>query len=226
MTYPVYRQAAEPRLTNVLAWEHDYQISRKTVQLAGAVSGERTYVVGQVVGRRTKDDEPTITPGTNTGTGTVGSLSLGPAAKVGIYRLTCVATATNAGRFQVVDPAGRRLADALVGVAYSNADLAFTIADGTPDFAVGDSFAIEVEAGDGKVVPIDFTADDGSQDAYGFVVRRATVAEAGTADGLVIVRDAVVVASGLVWPEGATAGQKAAALAQLEQARIYTREEA
>jgi phage tail sheath protein FI len=48
------------------------------------------------------------------------------------------------GVFSVTDPLGNALANATVGVAYST-QIAFTIADGTPDFAVGDGFDVTVD---------------------------------------------------------------------------------
>lgn len=48
----------------------------------------------------------------------------------------------NGGVFSVVDPDGIRLADATVGVAYTGDHIKFTIADGAPDFIVGDGFDV------------------------------------------------------------------------------------
>lgn len=47
------------------------------------------------------------------------------------------------GTFKVTDPDGIRLADGTVGNAYTT-QIAFTLADGTPDFVVGDKWEVEV----------------------------------------------------------------------------------
>jgi len=52
---------------------------------------------------------------------------------------------SNGGVFSVTDPKGNALANATVGVEYSH-EIDFTIADGAPDFAVGDGFDVEVIA--------------------------------------------------------------------------------
>jgi len=82
-----------------------------------------------------------------------------------------------------------------------------------------------VAEGSGKLVPINFAAVDGSQDAYGIMVS-ACDASGGDEEGVAIVRDAQIVADYLTWPDGASSDQKAAALAQLKEKGIVTRDEA
>ena len=112
----------------------------------------------------------TITAGTisgaavagNTGNGTIGTLSVGGAAKPGVYRATCITAATNSGTFKVVDPSGNYIGNATVAVAFNN-EVNFTIADGATDFAVGDAFTISVSALTEKYLLSVATANDGSQ---------------------------------------------------------------
>ena len=85
-----------------------------------------------------------VAGGGDTGDGVVGAITPGSAAIDGVYTLLCVAAAANAGTFSVVDPAGNRLDDLTVAVAYSNDHFAVTIADGAADFIVGDSFALTI----------------------------------------------------------------------------------
>lgn len=90
----------------------------------------------------------------NTGNGTVsGSITASARAVAGVYRLTCIAITVNGGVFCVVAPNGEVAGFARVGVAFTSAHLSgFTIADGSTDFALGDSFTITVSAGSGKCV--------------------------------------------------------------------------
>jgi len=118
---------------------------------AVVLSGTTAAVRGQVMGRVTVGTVPaTGTAGTNTGGGTCGTVTGGVSTKAGVYTLTCIAAAAGAGTFQVISPDGIALPQATVGVAYTNAQINFTIADGAPDFVVGDSFTITVPAGSGK----------------------------------------------------------------------------
>lgn len=107
--------------------------------------------------------------GGNAGAGTLTGVVLGRLTKLGVYTVACVAAAAGAGIFSVVDPDGERLDDAVVGVAYANDHLGFTLNDGNPDFSVGDTFTIEVAAGSGKCKKLDKTAVDGSQRPVGIL---------------------------------------------------------
>jgi hypothetical protein len=108
-------------------------------------SGRKALPAGTVISL----DGPTRTvvavafPG-NTGNGTIGTVSASMLAEAGIYRLTCVEPATNAGQFVVEAPDGTTVGDATVAVAATVGGVTFLIADGSIDFAVGDQFTIEV----------------------------------------------------------------------------------
>ncbi|EMG36608.1 Bacteriophage lambda head decoration protein D [Desulfocurvibacter africanus PCS] len=82
-------------------------------------------------------------------------------------------------------------------------------------------------AATGKFVPLNPGADpaDGSEKAFGIAID-AYDASAADVEGVAIKRDAIVAPSALIWPDGITVGQKAAALAELEALGIITREEA
>jgi len=214
-------QAEGKRLYDGLVGEVESpsRFSREEVTI---LSGENIGVL-EVLGKVSKVIPTTGTANAgNTGQGTMTLVTGGDDTQVGTYTITCITAASGAGAFKVVAPNGEALPDAAVGVAYANDQLNFTINDGTPDFAVGDSFTVAVAAGSGKCVAIDFAAVDGSQQAYGIA---AGDYDATSADvkGVAIVRDAVFIESALVWPTGATAGQKARALAELKAAGIVTR---
>lgn len=143
-------------------------VTEKAVVVSGAGVLARGTVLGVVT--RAKG---TIVAGTNTGDGTIASFSMLSTSKVGAYKATCITAPTSSGtnnaKFSVVAPDGTRLADATQAVAYSN-HLAFTITNRTStDFAVGDSFTINVVAGSGKLNKVVSTAVDGSDIPYGIL---------------------------------------------------------
>ena len=114
---------------------------------------------GAVLGQQTSYSLVS-TPGTNTGNGTIGGLSSGTGAKIGIY----VLTATGATTFTVTDPEGTALPNATVGTAYSNTNgIGFTITAGGTAFAAGDSFTVNSIDSIGNFIVSVKTASDGSQ---------------------------------------------------------------
>lgn len=100
----------------------------------------------------------------NTGNGTItASPTVSGAAKPGVYRAVCIEPATDLGKFAVEDPDGITVGVATVGTAFTGGGLTFTIADGSTDFASGDSFTITVAAGSGKYKQCNSANTDGSQ---------------------------------------------------------------
>lgn len=136
--------------------------------------------------------------GSNTGNGTMGTITVGNEAITGTYTLTITEAAANAGDFSVTDPNGSVIGTGTVGVAFSAGGLAFTLADGSTDFAVGDTFSIAVNSGIGEWVAYD---DDGTNDG-----RRAATgilygnvdATSADARAVAIVRDVEVIESLLI----------------------------
>lgn len=164
---------------------------------------------------------PTITSaaGTNTGNGTVGSLSVqGYAAKVGVYSVEF----DDATHFVMSDPTGAEVGHGTTGTVFKAGGLAFTITAGGTAFAPGDSFSVTVAAGSGKYKPFDPANVDGSQvpSAILFASKDVTIADKPCA---VVVRLAEVNASELVWPMGMSGPAIAAALAQLKALTIIPR---
>ncbi|MHB0998206.1 MAG: head decoration protein [Armatimonadota bacterium] len=145
------------------------------------IQGSGALARGAVLGKITKGAATgAVTKGagvaSGTGDGVLGSISIGKEAKVGIYLLTCIAAASNAGTFSVVDPDGVRLKDATVAVAYTGNHVRFTIADGANDFVAGDQFSITVAAGSGKYKPVNSTNLDGSHTPECVLAEAVTVA--------------------------------------------------
>lgn len=117
--------------------------------------------------------------GGNTGNGTMGSVAGKRRTKVGTYTATCKTAATNGGTFEVKNPDGNVIGLARVGEAFVSNELNFTIADGSTDFAVGDTFTVAVPAGSGKYAIADKDNIDGTGVAVGIL---AEAADARTAD--------------------------------------------
>jgi phage tail sheath gpL-like len=96
----------------------------------------------------------TSTPGgSNVGNGTITALSVVGAARPGAYKLTLVSAVANGGVFKLTDPDGNVVSSAVTmapGVGGTTvitiAGIQFTITDGTTDFALADSFTLNVPA--------------------------------------------------------------------------------
>lgn len=82
--------------------------------------------------------------GGNTGNGTMSAVTAAALTKKGVWTLTVIAAATNAGTFTLEDPDGNTIDTGTVGAAWNKAGLGFTLNDGAADFAVGDQFTITV----------------------------------------------------------------------------------
>ncbi|MFH2126556.1 MAG: head decoration protein [Pseudomonadota bacterium] len=76
-----------------------------------------------------------------------------------------------------------------------------------------------------KIVALDPAASDGSEVASGVMIGKVTAPDAVDMPGVAVVRDAIVMPSALVWPDGITELQKEAALDQLKAKGIITRKE-
>jgi len=214
---------------DIVRYEDD-SAGRLSREVVTVLSGQ-DLVMGAVIGKITLGTCPTTgTAGSNTGAGTCITVTAGLKAKVGIYTLVCTHIVTGSGIFSVEDPDGFALPDAVVG-AYINDQINFTLADSSPDFAVGDRFTITIAAGSGSVKEIALgaiTAVDGAQHAYGILTDDCD-ATGGAEAAVAIVKDAVIVAANLVWPDGSpavSAAEKTVALAELAAKGIVARAEA
>lgn len=177
---------------------------------------------GTVLGRITKGTAAGAAVAGNTGNGTITAApTVGAAAKPGVYRLTCIATATNGGKFMVQDPDGIALPNAAVAAEYTT-HLTFTIADGATDFALGDSFTITVAAGSGKLTQFDQDGTDGSETAVAILIY-ATDAASADQTCVVLVRDAEVNGAELTWPSDIETAEQTVAIAQLAALGLIVR---
>ena len=106
---------------------------RVWVRVANANAG-----AGKPLGGFEAAPEYAVTAGTNTGNGTVGSISAGAAPASGSYSIKF----TSATAFTVTAPYGTSLPPGVVGAAYANPQINFTITAGGTAFVAGDSFTI------------------------------------------------------------------------------------
>ncbi len=137
----------------------DMQLVPRVITL---LSGQNC-VRGAVLGRKaTAGTISGAAQSGNTGTGTIGSLSVGGRAKEGRYRIVCIEPASDLGKFMVIDPEGINIGVATVGSAFAGA-INFTIADGGTDFVSGDAFNVDVSAVTYKHELSVATATDGSE---------------------------------------------------------------
>lgn len=113
---------------------------------------------GTVLGQQTNYSVQTAA-GTNTGNGTIGTVSAIAGAKIGTYK----ALATSATNWGVVDPEGTVLAAATTGTAYTAGGIKFTITAGGTAFVAGDSFTLAVLNSIGNFIVSVVGASDGSQ---------------------------------------------------------------
>lgn len=205
--------------------EETHNFSRENVMF----SQSQSIVPGQIVGAApvVASETASIIIGTNTGNGvaTMANPATSQAAIDGDYLLTCTAAATNAGTFSVQTPDGREIGPLTVGVAF-NKEIKLTIADGSADFIVGDSFVVRV----GIVFPDGYlfaalnpAATDGTQNAVGISVYRVVTTPGSTVKSPIVVRNALVAGKSLTWPAGITAAQQAEATQQLRRLGIIIR---
>jgi hypothetical protein len=133
----------------------------------------------------------------NTGNGTMGTVTVSAGAKEGVYTLTIIEPGSNVGAFEVQDPDGIVIGNGDVASAFSAGGLAFTLADGSTDFAAGDQFTI-------TLTPSEATAD---ADVLGISVRDTSLDVSNT-DTFEQYDSVPVLTEGVIW---VTAGATVAA---------------
>lgn len=172
--------------------------SRASSTIANSSGAAVTYPAGLVLARKPVTPATTAA-GTNTGNGTMGTVTASAGAMPGAYTLKIITAAANAGQFEVIDPQGDLVGIGNVAVAFSTGGLAFTLADGSADFVVGDTFTITVPEFTGH---IPWTASTGPADAILFGGK--TIADGATKAVAVVCRNAEVNAAELMWDSSVT----------------------
>ena len=201
-----------------LVSEANHRRSREQVTI---VSGQNLKA-GAVLGQVALAGATAQAGAGNTGDGVMGAITVSAGAKLGVYKLTIIEPATNAGTFEVEDPDGVQIGTGAVAAAFSAGGLAFTLADGATDFAAGDTFDITVAAGSGEWRELNLSGTDGSQRAAGILLNDVD-ATAAAQQGAIIIRDAEVNASELVYPSGISGPQTTQANAELSELGIILR---
>ncbi|HYD26976.1 head decoration protein [Brevundimonas sp.] len=228
MTMRAYAIAAAAMgLSDLIHSESDSTYTTSRLTLKGGVGTAREVSLGQlaaIVDRGTAAVTPTADAG-NTGNGSIGTVTADAGAQEGVWNVVIIEPASNAGEFEVTRPDGTVDGTGTVAVAY-NGGINFTLADGATDFAAGDRWTIGVNFpdDDGKAVAWDPAGTDGSQFIAGVFLENA-VADVGV-DGKVNVLArgrAILRRENIVWPDGATADQKAAAYQALKALGIEPR---
>lgn len=209
-------------ISSVLGWEMDGAMSRDSVILAGDANAVRDLPIGTVLGKTLFAAPTAAAAQGNTGNGAVTAVSLVD-AKIGTYSLTCIAASAHGGHFAVIDPDGLRLADLSVGTPYLTRQLQATVSAGSADFVVGDSLTIVVAKGDGRRVPLNLAAHDGTQLADSVLLQAAWADVAEDINVSVVARFAEILPDGLVWPAGAADADIAAGLDRLARQTLLAR---
>lgn len=186
------------------------------------VSGQAALLAGAVLGRVLSGaSAAAVADAGNTGNGAMGAITV-TSARQGAYRLVIDVAAANAGEFVLEDPDGVEVGRGNVASAFSGAGLAFTLADGSTDFAAGDAFTINVTGGGYKYKQYNPANTDGSQNVAG-ILWDDTDASAGDVVCAAVVRDCEVNQGELSWFSGASAGQIATGIAGLAALGVIAR---
>ncbi len=212
------------RFSNLVKYELNPTYNREEVTVLAGSGSARELLLGTVLGRITKATASAVA-GTNTGNGVMGTITVGAAALPGDYLLKVVKAASNAGDFVLINPLGVMVGYGSVAAAFSLGGLAFTLADGGTDFAVGDSFTITVAAGSGKVVQLDLAGTDGREDVDSIILGDVTAPDGEDAAGVVLKRGPALISdAAIIYPSGATTNQKAAIRAALVALGVVIRQ--
>lgn len=161
----------------------DYPIMKEAV----TIGASQTLARGAAVGITTLAAGDIVVGGSNTGNGVASDFALaaGGPAKLGSYNATAVIVDTDLATFNVTDPNGVLVGQAVLGTAFVGDGITFAIADGSTDFVVGDTFELPVEAGNGYGIACDIASTDGSQEIYGILLEAVTTG-AGASQATVV----------------------------------------
>lgn len=160
----------------------DYPLAHRSVTIAESAALKRGAVLGlRSLGAASSEAKA----GGNTGNGTFvldEATPVRPGAKPGVYTLRCIAAATNAGTFALMDPDGFALGQYTItggagGTVTIDNDIKGVLTDGSTDFAVGDGFDVTVAAGSDKYVLSASAAVDGSADPVAVLAEDADASE-------------------------------------------------
>lgn len=215
-----------PTLGDVLKREYDPHFCRD----AGTLLTGQNLKIGAVVARvalATTAASVTVAAGTNVGNGTLTKDATTPVlagATAGAYSVVCVEADTNTGRFNVLNPEGEVIGEVVVGETFAR-EIKFSIADGSSDFAVGDSFTVTVAEGSGKLVQVALAAAaNGTHRPVGVLLQDVDATSADKACVILARGPAVLSEDQVVWhADFNTAAKKAPKIAALAALGIIIR---
>lgn len=212
------------RLGNVLKYEFEREMGFCRKAVTAYEASLKTYTPGTVLGKTLVSGSAAAVAGaSNTGNGTMGSITVSSHAKIGQYILRITVASSNAGAFELLNANGSVVGTGNVASAFVGAGLAFTLADGSTDFIVGDTFVITV-TGTEKYKILENTASDGSAAFAGIYIGASNglgidTSVAATTDTTVLILErgpALVAKEGLTLGASInTAAEKAALYAQM-----------
>jgi hypothetical protein len=172
----------KPKLAEFLLSEADGQRSRENIIVtqtgAEVVSGSLLTKVDTGSGVFAMDAGATGDP-------TSGTITVGAAAKSGVYAIEFTA----ATKFRVEDPDGVLIGTGTLGAAFSKAGVGFTLTAGATPAVAGDTAKITVAVGSGKYKPYEAAEAAGPADA---VLYNYLPALTGDAKAVGFVRDCEV----------------------------------
>ncbi|WP_439604507.1 head decoration protein [Shinella sp.] len=226
MSLSVYKMTRAAIVSTLLKWEAHADYSRAAGVLLGGDGGVRTVELGTPLGEITAGGAISLAQAADAGNTGNGTLTLADPAfaagvKLGIYTAVCTTGGADAtSKFRVEDPEGVTIGTATGGAAFNKA-VKFTIAGGGTAFVPGDRFNVTVSqaagSDDGKLVPWDPEASDGSEVLCGFSLRALDAPDGEDKLGLVYIRRTALLAGGAVrWPEGLSAAATATAIRDVE----------
>lgn len=214
-----------PRAAEFIVSEANGTLSREAGVLAEGNVGKAGQVLGFIPSGTSAS---AAKAGGNTGAGTLtldATTPILPGAKEGVYTVRCITAASGNGTFRVRDPDGDVLGDVVMAAgAGAFADqIKFALADGDPDFAVGDGFDITISALTGKYANLDVAETDGSQVATAILYAPVDATDADM-ECVVFARNGEVNEHLLTWPAGISAANKAIAKSRLAARGIICRD--
>lgn len=203
MTSPVLSEAYYTGA--FLIREANGYLSRDQGSIANASGTDLALSGGLILALATPSTAASAAQGSNTGNGTIGTVTLGAASVPGAY----IVNFESATAFAVENPTGQEIGHGTTGSTFSAGGLSFTVTAGGTAFAAGDSFAITVSsATPNNFVP--YTPSSGP--AAAILYNRTVVPATSTKKITAITRLAEINVGEVQWDASVTGAGNVAAL--------------
>ncbi|MBF0213046.1 MAG: head decoration protein [Magnetococcales bacterium] len=185
-------------LGDALKSEAPYLMSRETVTVLAGSGADRELLVGHVLGRRTKSSVTAAAVAGNTGGGSLGTVTLGSKAEVGVYTVECLTAPTAVGTVTPAAYASNTSSSGTIASAVAGANCQVGVYHVQIIRAASNAGTFQVVAPDGTVVGIGTVAVEFSTgDHLTFTVTDATDFVVG--DGFTITVAAATSGVGGTW---------------------------